>query len=76
MPGPDANDQAKNSLRITARIVDLKRMTQGAAFSEVGALEDLALLEERLGWRALQSLSPKTAPSEEDFLKPAARRSS
>jgi tetratricopeptide (TPR) repeat protein len=50
-------------------------MTQGAPFIEVGAMEDLALLEERLGWRALQLLAPKSAPTEEDFLKarPAVR---
>ena len=75
LPGPDPSDHEKSSLRITARILDLKLMTQGALFSEVGAMGDLALLEERLGWRSLQFLSPKTAPSEEDFLKarPAVR---
>ncbi|MGD0500845.1 MAG: tetratricopeptide repeat protein [Bryobacteraceae bacterium] len=69
LPSPDPNDQTKRSLRITARILDLKRMTQGPAFSEAGALDDLASLEARLGWHALESISPKTAPSEEEFLK-------
>jgi tetratricopeptide (TPR) repeat protein len=61
--------QSKGSLRITARILDLKRVSQSAPFSEVGALEDLAALEVRLGWQALKALSPASAPSEEEFLK-------
>jgi tetratricopeptide (TPR) repeat protein len=67
--------QSKGSLRITARILDLKRVSQSAAFSEVGALEDLAALEVRLGWQALKELRPEAAPSEEEFLKarPAVR---
>jgi tetratricopeptide (TPR) repeat protein len=64
-----AGSQSKGSLRITARILDLKRVTQTAAFSEVGALEDLAALEARLGWQALKQLRPEDAPSEEEFLK-------
>jgi tetratricopeptide (TPR) repeat protein len=61
--------QSKGSLRITARILDLKRVSQSAPFSEVGALEDLASLEARLGWQALKELRPQSAPPEEEFLK-------
>jgi tetratricopeptide (TPR) repeat protein len=64
-----SGSQSKGSLRITARILDLKRVSQSAAFSEVGALEDLAALEVRLGWQALKELRPEAAPSEEEFLK-------
>ena len=60
---------SRGSLRITARILDLKRTRQGPEFQEVGALEDLAALETHLGWQALQFLAPKTAPSEEEFRK-------
>jgi tetratricopeptide (TPR) repeat protein len=56
-------------LRITARILDLKRVSQSAPFSEVGALEDLAAIEVRLGWQALKALRPEDAPGEEEFLK-------
>ena len=38
-----ATAQSKGSLRIEARIVDLKRTHQGPLFSETGALEDLAV---------------------------------
>ena len=64
-----AGDAARGTLRITARILDLKRLKQGPEFSEAGALDDLAALEARLSWRALESLAPKTAPGEEDFLR-------
>jgi len=68
LPAPGGS-QSKGSLRITARILDLKRVSQSAPFSEEGALEDLAALEVRLGWQALKALSPASAPSEEEFLK-------
>jgi tetratricopeptide (TPR) repeat protein len=69
LPAPDSEGHSKGSLRITARILDMKRGSQGAAFGETGAMEDLAAIEERLGWQALESLSPKTAPPVEEFLK-------
>jgi tetratricopeptide (TPR) repeat protein len=69
LPAPDSEGRSKGSLRITARILDLKAGIQGSAFSETGALEDLAAIEQRLGWQALESLSPKTAPPVEEFLK-------
>lgn len=64
--GPKAS---KGSLRITARVLYLKETRQGPPFSELGVLEDLAALEARLGWRTLQQLDPRDAPSEADFLK-------
>ena len=69
LPAPDSEGRSKGSLRITARILDMKGGAQGPWFGEVGALEDLAAIEERLGWQALESLSPQTAPPEEEFLK-------
>ena len=75
LPAPDSEGHSKGSLRITARILDMKGPIQGSWFGEVGAMEDLAVIEERLGWQALESLSPKTAPPLEEFLKarPAVR---
>src|SRR5664280_1004428 len=69
LPAEAGKEESKSSLRITARILDLKRTRQGPAFSELGALEDLAAMEVRLGWQALEQLRPKTAPPEEEFLK-------
>src|SRR6266403_2467301 len=58
---------SKGSLRITCRILDLKRIKQGPELNELGALEDLAAIETQLAWQALKALAPKTAPSEEKF---------
>jgi tetratricopeptide (TPR) repeat protein len=69
LPATEGKDQSKGSLRVTARILDLKRATQSAAFSETGALEDLATVEARLGWQALQSINPNPGLTLEEFLK-------
>src|SRR4051794_16869707 len=53
LPADAANAQSKGSLRITARILDLKRARQGRQFSEVGALEDLGTLQTHLGWQTV-----------------------
>lgn len=57
----------RDSLHIVARILDLKHTRQGPEFERIGALEDLASLETHLAWRCLESLAPKTAPSEQEF---------
>jgi tetratricopeptide (TPR) repeat protein len=59
---------SKGTLKITARILDLKHFRQGPIFSETGALEDLATLEVKVGWQALSQLKPG-APSEQEFLQ-------
>jgi tetratricopeptide (TPR) repeat protein len=75
LPAEPGKDQSKGSLRITARILDMKRTRQGPPFSEVGAIEDLGALQVHLGWQTLQSLRPKTAPAEQAFVqaRPAVR---
>ena len=60
---------SSGSLRVNARLLDLKRLHQTPEFSETGALADLAALEARLGWRALQLLNPRAAPTEEAFMQ-------
>ena len=61
----EAGGTSKGSIRITARVIDRKHSRQSAPFSESGSLEDLAALQVHLGWQALESLNPKTAPSEQ-----------
>ena len=75
LPSEPGNPQSKGSLRITARILDLKHTRQGAVYSELGALEDLGSLAVHLGWQTLEWLDPKTAPGEQEFMKarPAVR---
>src|SRR6266852_5905894 len=62
-----ASALSKGSLRITSRILNLKKIQQGPELTELGALEDLAAIETHLAWQALKAIAPKTAPSEEDF---------
>ncbi|MCU1233862.1 MAG: repeat-containing protein [Candidatus Solibacter sp.] len=75
LPAEPGKDQSKGSLRITARILDLKRTRQGPSYGELGAIEDLGGLEVHLGWQTLQLLNPKSAPAERDFVtaRPAVR---
>jgi tetratricopeptide (TPR) repeat protein len=75
LPAAADKDQAKRSLRISARIIDLKRLRQGPEFSELGALEDLAQLEAHLTWQVLGFLNPQRAPNEQEFMRdrPAVR---
>ncbi len=66
-PVPDSPSKSRGSLQITARVLDLKHVKQGPEFREVGALEDLAALQEHLAWQALRYLKPVGAPSEAEF---------
>lgn len=63
------------SLRISARVMDRRRMHLGPEFFETGALEDLATIEAHLAWRVLTVVAPRIAPPEADFktLRPAIR---
>jgi tetratricopeptide (TPR) repeat protein len=75
LPAEAGQEQSKGSLRITARIMDLKHTRQGAVYSETGALEDLGSLAVHLGWQTLEWSNPKAAPGEQEFMKarPAVR---
>jgi tetratricopeptide (TPR) repeat protein len=66
-PVPDSTAKTRGSLQIVARVLDLKHVKQGPEFLEVGALEDLAALQEHLAWQTLRYLKPATAPSEAEF---------
>ena len=68
-PPAEGKPVSRGSLRVTARILDLKRLRQGPEFAEIGALEELASLETHLGWQSLQFLIPKSAPGEQEFRK-------
>src|SRR6266536_2950171 len=50
---PEPGKTSKGLLRISARVLDLKRTRQSPPFGETGALEDLAALQAHLGWQAL-----------------------
>ncbi len=69
LPAVSSNQQSRGSIRITAHVLDLKQLHLSAPFNENGAMEDLAAIEARVGWQALDTLLPKTAPSEQEFLQ-------
>jgi tetratricopeptide (TPR) repeat protein len=58
---------SRGSLKISARILDRRRLREGAEFSETGAIEDLATIEAHLAWQALALLAPNLAPQESEF---------
>jgi tetratricopeptide (TPR) repeat protein len=67
LPSTDSPSKSRGSLRITAQILDRKKMTRGPEYMEVGALEDLARTQTHLAWQTLEFSTPKTAPSEQEF---------
>jgi len=60
---------SKDTLRVTAHILDLQRSGLGPEFGETGQLEDLATLEYRLSWQVLQQMHWKDLPSLDEFLQ-------
>jgi tetratricopeptide (TPR) repeat protein len=74
-PVPDSAVKSRGSLLITARLLDLKHYKNGPEFREVGALEDLAALQEHLAWQVLHFVKSDAAPTEAEFRKrhPAVR---
>jgi tetratricopeptide (TPR) repeat protein len=75
LPSASPKDQSKGTLRIRARMIDLKKLSEGAEFSELGAIEELVPLEVHLSWQALARLNPSHMPAEQQFLhaRPAVR---
>ncbi|MEO8131951.1 MAG: tetratricopeptide repeat protein, partial [Bryobacteraceae bacterium] len=69
LPASGGASKGRGTLRITAQILDLKKMFRGPEYMELGALEDLAKLQTHLAWQTLQFVLPKTAPSEQEFRK-------
>ena len=68
-PAAAGVELSKRPLRISERMINLKRVRQSPQFIEAGALEDLATLEVRVGWQALNLLRPKSAPGEQAFVR-------
>jgi len=69
-PEPDDLKQGPGvhgSLKITARILDRRRLRLFSDFTESGSLEDLATLQAHLAWQAMALLAPNLAPPESDF---------
>src|SRR5579884_332144 len=63
----DDPKKSRGSLKINAQVLDLKHLHEGPRFSETGALEDIAHLQNHVSWEALQYVAPAAAPTEEQF---------
>jgi tetratricopeptide (TPR) repeat protein len=66
-PVPDSAVKSRGSLQITAKLLDLKHYKNGPEFREVGALEDLAALQEHLAWQVLRFVKSGASPTEAEF---------
>jgi tetratricopeptide (TPR) repeat protein len=69
LPAAGNPPKGRGTLRITAQILDLKKLSRGPEYMELGQLEDLAGLQTHLAWQTLQFVMPAKAPSEQEFLK-------
>jgi tetratricopeptide (TPR) repeat protein len=58
---------SRGTLRIAVRLMDLKRWTPDQEWTEMGPLENLAAMENRLAWQALSELAPAKKISEEEY---------
>lgn len=63
-----ATPGAKPIIRLTARVLDLKQLRQSPEFNEEGLLEDLAVLQNKLAWKALTAITPKPGTTEAEFM--------
>jgi tetratricopeptide (TPR) repeat protein len=57
------------TIRLSVRMINIKRMKESAPMEQVGAIADLSLLETKLAWQLIQHLGPRSSVSEEEFLK-------
>ena len=69
VPAPDKSVPSRGSLKIVARILDVRHLRGGPEYIEAGPLEDLAGLQSHLALQTLQFVTPKTAPSDAQFHK-------
>lgn len=60
---------AKATLRVSVRVLDLRRLSQSAEFVEQGLLEDLAAHQSRIAWKVLNAIVAKPEVTESGFLE-------
>jgi tetratricopeptide (TPR) repeat protein len=59
----------KSNIRLTAHVIDLKKLKETAALERSGPLETLSQMEMELSWMVLHDLDPGRAPSQQDFMR-------
>lgn len=63
----DRTSPGKGTLRITAQIINLGKISRGPEYTEIGALQDLAQLQHHLAWQTLQFVLGSAAPTEGEY---------
>jgi tetratricopeptide (TPR) repeat protein len=67
---PSSDAQVRDgSIKLSARLLDLRKLRDASQLSESGRLIDLSRLEEHLAWQAIHSLDPQSSVSADDLLK-------
>ena len=64
-----AGKGSERTVRLTARLVNLKKFREGAEFEQTGPLEDLSMLETKLAWNLVHLLGPRGTVTEEEFFR-------
>jgi len=59
----------KSNIRLTAHVLDLKKLREGPPLERSGPLENLSQMEMELSWMVLHDLEPDRAPTEEAFMR-------
>jgi tetratricopeptide (TPR) repeat protein len=67
LPGAEKTG-SRGSLRITARFFDLGKVRQSVETAEIGAIEDLPVLEADLAWHLMRSVPGSRVVAREAFL--------
>jgi tetratricopeptide (TPR) repeat protein len=59
----------EKTIRLTVKMINLKRLKENGQFEQFGAISDLSLLETKLAWQVIKKLGPRSSETEEEFLK-------
>ena len=61
-------ERSGDTLRATATILDVKRLTPGVEVTDISTLENLSALQNRLAWQVLKRLDASSVPGEDTYL--------
>jgi tetratricopeptide (TPR) repeat protein len=59
----------EKTIRLSVRMINLKRLKESGRFEQSGPIDDLSMLETKLAWQLIQHLGPRSSVTEEAFLQ-------
>jgi tetratricopeptide (TPR) repeat protein len=62
-------ETANDEIRISASLVDVKKLVSLGQFVESGTMAQLSVLQARLAWRVMKSIAEFRAPDRDEFLR-------